>query len=219
MDNFSKLVLWKSPSMKSTQFLANMQNTQYLDPIHHFRSIGPEVTLCGGSWDCQPPYGVLRHMLIHLALLHYRKVLCCGWGGGGSGLMDTEKLWGCQKREATICALGDAVTLHHQVWWQEQRERVVRIREGLLRKSETMKEATSFQVYLTATFPKQHWDTHTQLDADTNKHIDREIHNTDCVNVHTACSWLTLYLHVWAQMKEQRTCWQFFIDIQYSVCV
>lgn len=77
----------------------------------------------------------LRHRLVHLALVHCGKMLC-GTDGRGSGVMDAEQCGGCQKTQATIWAFLGRVTVPLQVWWQEQRKRVVSVREHFLFKGE-----------------------------------------------------------------------------------
>lgn len=129
---------------------------------------------------------------------------------GGSGVMDAEKLKGCQKRAATIWAFWDRVTVHLQVWWQEQRQCVVRVHEGFPLKGErgtSVQRRWLLSSCLLCTLPYKgcntppglfnsripktapehiailHTHAHTQADADTYKHLPPW--TSTCMHTHT----------------------------------
>lgn len=79
--------------------------------LQKFRaSSGPEVASpkYGGSWDCQQPYGVLWHRLIHLAPLHCGKMLCISGGVRGDGCRKAQGL--SEKRGDNLGLLGPCHT-------------------------------------------------------------------------------------------------------------
>lgn len=187
----------------------------------------------GGSWDCQPPCGVLWHRLIHLVLLHCGKVL---WGASGrvrgDGCWKTQEL--SEKRGDNMGFLGlshctarfdaknwgNLLCVHVKASHSRARGECQHSTPGFRHISSppSSKGCTAPLGLFSSHFPKTALGhivilyAHTQADADTLVCKHTQHRNTVTAGDTHSLQLVPPSLSMWPLMKEYQSSWLFLVD-------